>query len=199
MSRVSTFVQGSDFKFYRNPVLYGDDWYLCFDDDDPPEVVVKTTVKREARKLAGDRLAGAGVKFKILEARTESYRCFPPTYTGFHKAFSFFVELKEPLPVGGPALLKHDGMTDFPSTECVFLTFDLEFDAADVAKLFVGEAPSPHLLRFLGVGSGELEERRKRLQKSVVKQHPMLRGCLVTEEVLRLVCGERLRLRRVEK
>lgn len=199
MSKVSTFVQGDDFKFYKNPVLYGDDWYLCFDDDDPPEVVIKATVKRTAKKLAGDRLAGAGVCFKWGEpSYSYSSRLFPPTYTGFQKAFGYFVQLTAPLPVTGPASLKHDGAVDFPSVECTFLTFFLDFDAADVAKLFGDKEPSVHLMTFLGVGKDTLEDSRKRLRRMVKKQLLGLREAKkVTEDVIRQVCGDRPRLRRL--
>jgi hypothetical protein len=43
MSLVSTYVRAADGDLYRNPVLADETngWYLCFDDDDPPELVWK--------------------------------------------------------------------------------------------------------------------------------------------------------------
>jgi hypothetical protein len=41
MSLVSTFIKGTDGNFYQNPVYFRDDWFICFDDDDPIELVVK--------------------------------------------------------------------------------------------------------------------------------------------------------------
>jgi len=46
MSLVSTYVRAVDGKLYRDPVFRGDFWFLCFDDDDPPELVVKAGHKR---------------------------------------------------------------------------------------------------------------------------------------------------------
>ncbi len=42
MSMSATWVQCNDALYYREP-RYGDDatWFVCFDDDDPPEVVVR--------------------------------------------------------------------------------------------------------------------------------------------------------------
>lgn len=41
MSLVSTYVRATDGQFYKNPVIEGDNWFICFDDREPPEMVVK--------------------------------------------------------------------------------------------------------------------------------------------------------------
>ena len=40
MSRVSTYVRAIDGQLYRDPVIYGDGWFVCFDDADPVGLVV---------------------------------------------------------------------------------------------------------------------------------------------------------------
>ena len=40
MSLVSTYVRADDGKMYRELVLEGDGWFICFDDDDPVEIVI---------------------------------------------------------------------------------------------------------------------------------------------------------------
>jgi hypothetical protein len=44
MSLVSTYVK-ADGKYYKNPVYRGKDWFICFDDDDPIEVVMENPGK----------------------------------------------------------------------------------------------------------------------------------------------------------
>lgn len=45
MSLVSTYVRATDGYFYQDPVLSGDGWFVCFDDDDPPELVIDKSKK----------------------------------------------------------------------------------------------------------------------------------------------------------
>jgi hypothetical protein len=40
MSLGATFVRASDGYFYKEPILSGDNWFICFDEDDPPELVI---------------------------------------------------------------------------------------------------------------------------------------------------------------
>ena len=47
MSLVPTFVQSTSGKWYKNPVIKGDDWFICWDDDEPIELVVKATPSRK--------------------------------------------------------------------------------------------------------------------------------------------------------
>ena len=44
MSLVSTYVQDAEGNWHKNPSLYNDtgNWYLCYDDSDPIELVVKS-------------------------------------------------------------------------------------------------------------------------------------------------------------
>jgi hypothetical protein len=40
VSLSATAVQATDGYFYKEPILRGDGWFFCFDDDDPPELVI---------------------------------------------------------------------------------------------------------------------------------------------------------------
>lgn len=63
MSLVSTYVLADNGLFYKNPTLRGEDWFICFDDDDPPELVIATNDRtREAlEQRATEILATAGI------------------------------------------------------------------------------------------------------------------------------------------
>lgn len=39
MSLVPAFVKADDGRYYENPIIEGDDWFICWDDDDPVELV----------------------------------------------------------------------------------------------------------------------------------------------------------------
>lgn len=71
MSMVPTYVRASDGRFYKNPVLTSEDGFICFDDNDPPELVMKTRgskVTNEAAELQMDMFLGAGRWAGLLRA-----------------------------------------------------------------------------------------------------------------------------------
>ena len=41
MSLVSTYVEADDGHWYKDPTLLTSDWFVCYDDDEPIEVVIK--------------------------------------------------------------------------------------------------------------------------------------------------------------
>lgn len=41
MSLVSTYCKCSDGKWYKEPIWFGSDWFICLDDDEPPELVIE--------------------------------------------------------------------------------------------------------------------------------------------------------------
>jgi hypothetical protein len=58
MSLNSPYVCCSDSKWYKDPVWRGPDWFVCYDDDDPPEIIIKADSKLsfdEALKLCGHK------------------------------------------------------------------------------------------------------------------------------------------------
>lgn len=57
MSMVPTFVQSKEGNWYRNPVVKGDGWFICWDDDEPIELVVdrdKSTIWQVLELLRKD-------------------------------------------------------------------------------------------------------------------------------------------------
>lgn len=117
MSLVPTFVLAQDGKLYENPVLQGSGWYLCFDDDDPPELVIKVSrgMKRSMyRKLAENTLREAGIQqYARLSFQHVSGRMIGT-------AASFFLDLKEPIPVPQ----KFDAaLEEYPAREGVVYNF----------------------------------------------------------------------------
>jgi hypothetical protein len=105
MSCVSTWVLARDGKFYKDPVLRGEDWFLCFDDDDPPELVIKSEKYEQPRKLmqrAEEILRELGLNYELISKRpTWSGRDFLGTFLvpDIHHAGAVFLKIKDPIPV----------------------------------------------------------------------------------------------------
>ncbi len=103
MSLVASYAYCKDGKFYREPVWRGDTFFLCLDDDDPPELVImkpKALTVEDAKKMATNILTVLGIKAKIIEG---SYfggasRIFKKGSFKFIKAFRYFLEIVEPPP-----------------------------------------------------------------------------------------------------
>ena len=98
MSLVSTYVRAVDGKFYRNPVLRGKGWYLCFDDDEPPELVV----------LRGKHPPGFSFFKKSHRRGNQSMRCFKRGSLGYQAADAYFGRLTDRIPIPKD----HDGFVN---------------------------------------------------------------------------------------
>lgn len=105
MSLVGIYVLADDEKLYHDPVLYGNDWFLCFDDDDPPELVIEqqNRSKVQCRERALEVLAETGIEAKVsVESYDSSQRVFPPYDDdgdgNLRGATSFEVDVLKPIP-----------------------------------------------------------------------------------------------------
>lgn len=107
MSLVSTYCLADDGKWYKEPVLRGEDWFICFDDDDPPELVFKEhsdinpyILLRELGIKA--KLKGRGHLSGRMFGRSDDYK--------FDDAVSFWLNIKKPIPAS--AITEHEGVID---------------------------------------------------------------------------------------
>lgn len=88
MSLVSTYVRAVDGQLYRNPIIYGDGWFVCFDDDDPMELVVfERTVWPDLNWLA------------TICKRLHAIRGVPPKWLDMKPATSYWCRLTKRIPV----------------------------------------------------------------------------------------------------
>lgn len=56
MSLVPSFVLGNDGRWYQNPVIgVGDEWFVCWDDDDPEELVIHDVGHNTTKEAATER------------------------------------------------------------------------------------------------------------------------------------------------
>lgn len=101
MSKVPTLVLATDGYFYEDPVfrgeLNGSRCFICFDDEDPPEIVIETRGRNIRPSDAASILSDLGFKHRALSKNPSlSERCFSGK---FHKAAAFDFEIHSPIPV----------------------------------------------------------------------------------------------------
>lgn len=148
MSLVSTWALADDGRLYQNPVL-GDathEWFICFDDDDPIEMVVKAhkpsraaegvlrigvgkqAVLEHVRALI-QRLDMKGVQIQGLNHGDGTSRCFEPN-DKFHRSVAVWLDIKHPIPAR--LIIKHDQVADvLPPGDKVFYNFDQPIKCKD--------------------------------------------------------------------
>ena len=129
MSLVSTYVQMDDDRWYKNPVIgQGKQWFICYDDDDPIELVVTAQANGHAtrkRERVQELLREQGCEmYPILAKKTKKpymknghMRLFGTNHE-FLPAFTTWVWLTRP-PIC--FLLNHDGVSsELPPGDKVF-------------------------------------------------------------------------------
>ena len=113
MSLVPTYVQFDDDRWYKDPVIgEGRQWFICYDDDDPIELVIAAQTHEHAmRKLKQIRdtlLPYACELWIMANPKRQGDRMFG-TPSQFHPAFVCWCWLTAP-PVH--LLLEHQGQYD---------------------------------------------------------------------------------------
>ena len=100
MSLTSTYVEDQKGSWYKNPLIIKDNWFICWDDDDPIELVINEQVDHQGIL---DKLRKLGWKLYIIGKGLSGQRLFPPTNNGtFKQAKSYFLRQ---IKLGPPACL----------------------------------------------------------------------------------------------
>lgn len=133
MSLVSTYVLADNGMFYQDPRLGSDDWFLCFDDKEPPEFVVadpkyyssEAAFIEDARQMKAAVLLKQAIKnglnLTLSHFNRHAIRCFPD-FKNMRWASSWFVKVDKPIPV---KLLQGDYTLYFlPQSQCVIVDFN---------------------------------------------------------------------------
>lgn len=123
MSMVPTYVKADDGKYYKNPVL-GDKentWFLCFDDNDPPELVIRKSNPAQPEEI----LKAIGVTGKVRRATRGGLRCFSrqrDPNLNLRPARAWFLVIDAPIPAA--SITEHDGAFPHPIPDCVSYDFE---------------------------------------------------------------------------
>jgi hypothetical protein len=141
MSFGPVFVKCDNGKYAQDPVLQTDNYFVCFDDKDPPELVVKESflqqrlnVTRLTRKLTGQIteemkkiLQEAQIPTgTIADSMRSGYRVFDPDLEGRDKmapAYQCYFQLTGPLPASKVAEQKFYSKRELEGREGVVVNF----------------------------------------------------------------------------
>lgn len=110
MSLVSTYVCIGKDKFLQDPVIRFEHGFICFDDDDPPEIVLRESSFASnviASNYAVGLLGRLSIPFsdrdrsgsKLWKMKHQGARCFERKLLVFHDAISTWFRLKGPIPI----------------------------------------------------------------------------------------------------
>ena len=105
MSLVSTYVRATDGKLYQNPTLSGKEWFICFDDKDPVELVIMTKSKLTPK----DIFESIKMKYTKLTKNEVSGRLFGKRIK-FQDGQSYFFEIKNR--INNKFITEHDGIIE---------------------------------------------------------------------------------------
>lgn len=112
MSLGPTYVYADDDNFYKDASIVGTDFFICFDEDEPPELVMKKkgrerdTLIRKAKEILEELKITATIKEEAI-AGYESHRYFG-NVSNVHRAFSLFLNITEPIPRA--SITEHEGL-----------------------------------------------------------------------------------------
>ena len=107
MSLTSTYVEADDGLFYKDPLLHSRTdpvtWFICFDDDDPPELVIDIKAHGDSIEAARHILCSLRMSHCIYKWEPrKSARLRPRPDGSFGNesfdAIAFFFKLRRPLP-----------------------------------------------------------------------------------------------------
>lgn len=88
MSLVPSYVLATDGLYYKNPIIKGDGYFICFDDDDPPEIVMEKRIVDHPIAKAKNILNEIGLLYYIHKGMGQkSHRLFDGVFKPAHAVF----------------------------------------------------------------------------------------------------------------
>ena len=128
MSLGPTYVRADDGEFYKNPVIRGEGFFLCFDEDEPPELVIEVGAGNFVMAERMDEIIKQlGLKASFKQGPHRSTRCFGKLSDkgSMRPAYAYFLNIHAPIPVS--IITEHEGVYDGHG-EGTFECFDSGFN-----------------------------------------------------------------------
>lgn len=85
MSKIGVYVKVNGI-YYSDPTYHGDDWFICFDNDEPIELVI------ESMNRVNSVLCHMGIDCMCWDYNAQNLRVFPPRYEEFRGAHSLWLK-----------------------------------------------------------------------------------------------------------
>lgn len=118
MSLGPTFIQAADDLWYREASYRGEGWFLCFDEDDPPELVVAKGGKLTAEEILEQR----GIAYSHLRPHVTGLRCFDwESFGDYRPSRAYFLRITAPPPK--PDQWEGDPSEKRPEEQGTYLSF----------------------------------------------------------------------------
>ena len=170
----AVFVQGTDHNYYRNPIVYGDNWFVEFEDEELPQIVVKNfkkTSNSSCEKRMRKILNSHGFKYKLDDGFVSGTRVFPPKFQGFVPAIARHFQLKDLIPVNDIEI-HHEGCLILkPEADGTYFTFFDPFDIEEIDNLIAGK-PTQKIITWLTGLNNMSPQSIKSARNELFKQHP---------------------------
>ena len=106
MSQTTNYVRADDGLLYEDPSIRGEregrEWFICFDDDDPPELVVQSInfpSRADAVAFAKSLLESLGIQATLNNHRTHG-RFFGRDGKRSNRAHAWFLTMTGKFPAG---------------------------------------------------------------------------------------------------
>ena len=102
MSLGAIFIKADDNKYYKEPVIRGEDFFICFDENEYPELVLKRNGSnmKECQTKVETILNNLKLNTEIKKPGQFSSRIFSKNKSSFKfiNAFSIYVNIKSKIP-----------------------------------------------------------------------------------------------------
>ena len=136
MSLVPQFVKIGNL-WYKGPAVYDEskEWFLCFDDEDPPEIVIKSSgqlSKTHRKEKIQHFLKTAKIRATIISHSVCGSRLFPPNWKGFHPSIQAFLKVDCNIDITN-LKVKHDGISEDLPPHGEFVAYD--FNSHGISEL----------------------------------------------------------------
>lgn len=198
MSKTNVFVQAKNGLFYSHPIIFDNEAYVCFDDEDDPELVLHHVLgrtKEQALPLAMEKLISLGIDGRIIPstyARSGS-RLFPPDWKKASKACRIFFEILAPIPVPE----HHSGVVESTPSESVTYYWFLNFETKTIVEYLTDENHDKYFTSFMMRQPHYMlvdkEKSIKAIKREILNQYPQLEGKSLEEAIALL--GTELRMK----
>lgn len=123
MSLMPSYIRADNDNFYKNVIIKGNDFFICFDDEKPPELVIEKRDKDISNliKRAEEILKEYGIQ-AIIQKDEIKENCERMFGKKFKLAFSIFLDIKKPIPF--KSISHHDGIYSGKTEEAAFECFE---------------------------------------------------------------------------
>jgi hypothetical protein len=164
-------VQAVDRQFYRNPMIYGEKWFVKISSLESEiywqirKDISNVTIKTKLHNYLKEK----GIKGTIGRFSEEIKTAFPPNFDKFVDAKRWSFSLRSQIPVPD----QYEFVTDFPTIDEEFYAETLIFPIAEIQRVFQDTTFSRVLAKFMtDEDEPNIDLLRHKIKIRIIKQFP---------------------------